>query len=393
MTTRALLRNVPGLLFAAWGALLLSACTAEQPVVDRVQGNLVDKAIFEGEWWYSSTAIDVDFDAASIFAYAGAWAPFEGSMSTDYGIDFNRSGTNVIGSPVYSFPIARIRWVIDENFLFAFRSFELVQGGNDDAREPEYRGQPLAVFAIQAHVDIRREYSPVTGEETNVISENTEDRRWYERKLMRVDWSQNLITSFAANDAQANELFQTFRREPTPLLVQEGGGDYPDSYRPQFVRVADDAAYRFADEWPASERDKIHYMSFVTKEVWSPGGGCLQSGGTCASSAVTMRNAFLRVPPEHEYAVATMTHREFERFGIFRSHQPTYARGGQDRETQREFCRRDADCGHGSACDVERHVCVGGLTSDRGQTDFLSFYMSRLNLFSDSLTDQRCVAD
>ena len=85
-------------------------------------------------------------------------------MSTDYGIDFNRSGPNVIGAPAYSFPIARIRWVIDENFLFAFRSFELVPGGNDDARSPDYRGQPLAVFKIEDHVDVRQDYNAVTGE-------------------------------------------------------------------------------------------------------------------------------------------------------------------------------------------------------------------------------------
>ena len=143
----------------------LGGCAPEAKPVDQVQTNLVDKKIFEGEWWYSSTAIDVDYDQASIFNSSWAFAPFEGSMSTDYGIDFNRSGPYVIGSPTYSFPIARIRWVIDEGFLFAFRSFELVQGGNDDARAAEYRGQPLAVFAIEDHIDVRQDYNAITGEE------------------------------------------------------------------------------------------------------------------------------------------------------------------------------------------------------------------------------------
>ena len=82
-------------------------------------------------------------------------------------------------------------------------------------------------------------------------------------------------------------------------------------------------------------------MSFVTKEIWSPAGNCLTCGGTCASASVTMRNAFLRVPPQHEYAVESLTNREFDHFGIFRSHQPTYARGGTGRvdDAQRSASR------------------------------------------------------
>jgi hypothetical protein len=374
-------------------ALLLS-CSKQPGTINRVQANLVDKAIFEGEWWYSSTSIDVSYDEASIFQSSGAAAPFEGSMSTDYAIDFNRSGPDVLGSPSYSFPIARIRWVIDENYLFAYRSFELVSGGNKDGRSPDYRGQPLAVFKIEAHVDVRKDYSSLTGEKTNVIIENTTDRRWYDRTYMRVDWSQNLITDFAANDAQSNELFTTFKREPTPFFIQDGTKGYPDSYKPQFIRVSQDPKYRFAAEWPKSEADKVHYMSFVTKEVWSPGKGCVNGGGTCAAAAVTMRNSFLRVPPDHEYALATMSNAEFDRFGIFRSHQVTYTRGGEDRAVQHKFCAQDADCGPGGACDVDNNYCVGGLTSDRGETDFLSFYMSRHNMYAHSLDKkQSCVED
>jgi hypothetical protein len=372
----------------------LASCSAAPGTVNRVQANLVDKAIFEGEWWYSSTAIDVSYDEASIFNSSSANPPFEGSMSTDYAIDFNRSGPNVLGSPSYSFPIARIRWVIDQNYLFAYRSYELVQGGNQNGRSPDYRGQPLAVFKIEDHVDVRHDYSSLSGEQTNVVLENTTDRQWYDRKYMRVDWSQNLITDFAANDAQSNELFTTFVREPTPFFVQEGTKGYPDSYKPQFVRVAEDSQYRFAKEWDTKDEDKIHYLSFVTKEVWSPGKSCVNGGGTCASASVTMRNSFLRVPPKHEYALATMGNPQFDRFGIFRSHQVTYDRGGQDTSTLHTFCTLDSDCGAGGACDTKQNICVGGLTEDRGETDFLSFYMSRQNLYAHSLDRQKpCAQD
>ncbi len=380
-------------ILAAAALLSLGACKSEVDQVDQVQTNLVEKAIFEGEWWYSSTVIDVDFDEAAIFGSSGN-APFEGSMSRDLAVDYNRGGPNVIGSPSYSYPIARIRWVIDEDLLFAYRSFELVAGGNDDGRSPEFRGQPIAVFAIESHVDIRQDYSSVTGEETNTRVENTSDRRWYEREYMRVDWSQNLVADFVINSVTANELGAVFFKESTPFFVQDGAPGYPDSYQPSFVRVSEEEDYRFLDEWPEDQREAVHYMSFVTQEAWSPGGGCLQSGGgVCASATVTMRNAFLRVPPEHEYATTTVTHTEYDRFGIIRSHQPTYARGGQDREVLHIFCIEDEDCGNGGACDTDRNICVGGLTEDRGQTDFLSFYASRQNLYADSLTDEACVSD
>ena len=117
-----------------------------------------------------------------------------------------------------------------------------------------------------------------------------------------------------------------------------------------------------------------------------------------------MRNSFLRVPPNHTYAAATQSNREFDRFGLIRTTQRTYVRGGAPQETIREHCREDADCGIGGACEpvdfadgsggtVSRSVCVGGLTEDRGETDLLTFYRPRHNFFRVHLTEQACVAD
>ena len=240
--------------------------------------------------------------------------------------------------------------MIDENYLFAYRSFELVAGGSKDGRSPDYRGEPLAVFKIDDHVDVRKEYNTVTGEKTNVRVENTEDRKWYERRFMRVDWSQNLITDFAANDAQSNGLFTAFKREPVPFFIQDGTSDYPDSYKPQFVRVDAEKDYRFADEWPKDQSDKIHYMSFVTKEVWSPGDGCLTTGGTCASASVTMRNAFLRVPPQ---ARVRRRHDEQPRVRSLR-HVPLAP--GHVRARRRRRRDRAPLLHHGCAVRAERRV-------------------------------------
>ncbi|MEY4576268.1 MAG: hypothetical protein RL701_971 [Pseudomonadota bacterium] len=399
--------------FVACLLCVFAACADSPGPINRVQTNLVEKSIFDGEWWYTSTSIDVDFDETFVFNSANAGAPFSGSMSTDYAIDYNRSGPSVLGEPAYSFPIARIRWVIDENYLYAYRAFELVSGGNPDGRSADFRGQPLAVFAIKDHVDVRKDYSATTGETTNVTLENTEDQRWYDRRFMRVDWSRNLLPDFSANDLESNELFTSFRRESVPFFVQAGSHpELSSTYQPQFVRVKDDVNYSRKNEWSKESQDLVHYMSFVTQEVWSPADGCLTQGGVCASVTATIRNAFLRIPDGHEYAAHTETNAEFDRFGLFRSHQPTYAAGAADRSVQRKPCTTDKDCGTGGACDTaarrtaectaagkkadcrtEENICVGGLTSDQGLTDFLSFYTSRLNFFENSLTDKTCVED
>ena len=38
---------------------------------------------------------------------------------------------------------------------------------------------------VTSHFDVKRDYNPGTGEQTNVIVENTTDRPWNERQFMR----------------------------------------------------------------------------------------------------------------------------------------------------------------------------------------------------------------
>ncbi|MCB9593706.1 MAG: hypothetical protein H6719_13315 [Sandaracinaceae bacterium] len=415
------------------GGLWVAGCAEPGPDIDRTQTNLVDKSIFQGDWWHTRAVLELDDDAAWAISQAGAGAPWPGAMA-NYDI---ASNSGVMG---------RIRWVIDENFLYAYRAHEIVVGAADDPSASDYLGQPLAIYAIEGHVDVRYEYNSGTGERTNVISESS-DRRWYDRQYMRVDWSTNLV-SFGLFGAglELDEYFGTFRREPVGNFIQEGGDTrIPASWRPQFVRIGDDReTYRFASEWPAEMDDTVHYMSFVTQEIWTPN-NCF--GDACNSSIrLTMRNSFLRVPPNHEYAVETLANSEYDRFGIIRTEQRTFIRGGRDRDTIGAYCdgaavarcNFDEECGAGGACDIAAgrctagvlediddcgagnaanyatgrcendvdavcggaacdmgtHLCQGGLTRYRGETDFLTFYRLRHNFYSDSLQNDRpCVAD
>lgn len=359
-------------------SLSVLGCNQANGTIERIQTNLVQKDIFEGEWWILQSIVDVDGDATATGAF---WNGDSGWG--DLGIDRGQSTT-----------ISRVRWVIDQNHLFAYRAYEIIDGGNEGGRDEGFRGQPLAAFAIEDHVDIRCAYNTQTGECTNVVNENTTDRRWYEREYMRVDWSQNVVQSFtlAANLAALGG----FQAESTPFDINDSAShpDFPASWAPQFVRVNEDPDYRFADEWTAEDADTVHYMSFVTISMFSPGQNCLLiGGGTCQTYQIPMRLAFLRVPPSHNYGAAVQTHDEFDRFGLFRTHQSTYVRGGQDVSTLRNHCNMDSveeDCGMGGACDPVENICYGGRTSDFGETDFLTFYRPRHNFFMSSLTDQTC---
>lgn len=371
-------------------ALAAAGCTQANPIVDQVQVNLVDKGIFEGEWWLTETVADLDGDGTTY----GGWGNYQlfpgGSNWGDYSYD--ESGI----SPV----IGRIRWVIDEDFLYAYRSFEIIDGGNDDGRSPGFRGQPLAAFAIEAHVDIQRGYNSFTGEENRVLTENTSDRRWYERDYMRVDWSSNSVQSFTSL-TDIIDVFGAWRRESAPFQFDspESHPDFPRAYAPQFVTVGEDPDYRWASDWPADMQDTVHYMSFTTMTLFSPGATCLFAGGApCQTFAAPMRVAFLRVPPNHEYASAQQPHVEFDRFGLFRTWQRTYVRGGQPQGETAQYCDEDTDCGAGGHCELDPSAtyanrCVGGLTEDFGETDLLAFYRPRHNFFSNSLTEQSCDAD
>ena len=358
-------------------ALAFGGCNEAGPDVDRVQTSLVDKSIFQGEWWYTQATVDVDGDEAN----SGGGFVWEGGNAY---VDLGRMDT---------FAIPRIRWVIDEDYLYAYRGYELISGANEDGRDEDYRGQPLAVFAISRHVDLRYDYDPVSGERSNVRVEDGTDRRWYEREYMYVDWSQNLVSSFYGVVMSVDY----YSMDSAPFFFEAGAHEeFPKAWEPQFVRIGEDPEYRFADEWPAEEQDTVHYMSFVTQYMVTPGAYCAvfyRGGGQCQTTASTVRHSFLRIPPRHEYAAATQTHQEFDRFGLFRAEGRTFIRGNVPNDEIRRACSEDLDCGTGGTC-ADDGVCRGGLARSYGETDYLDFFRPRYNIWTDHLReDADCFSD
>ena len=312
-------------------ASLLSAtagCTEDQAPRSYVQANVVDKDVFEGIWYYRACVIRTDDESGDM--------AFPGDCSADW--------INFAGGVA----VPRIRWMIDRDFLYAMRAYEYVAGANVE-NAPLF-GEPVLAFKILSHFDIRRDYNPTTGEEVNVLVENDYDQHWSQRQFMRVDWSENLIVTMDLFTAALYDLVQIYTRDPASSFVQEGGDStgvqWPDSYRPRFVRtsVAEDeheGVTRVADY---GGEGILYYMDFVTQEIFTPGmvndpytgellpwcmsGHIYSDAPICTSSLMTVRNSFLKMPEERDYEPQEWPDSRFNQFGYSRLGRPTYDQSG-----------------------------------------------------------------
>lgn len=163
-------RNYVKLMALGGLALGLVGCLGEAETIDRTQPNALDKAMFEGIWYYRASVIDSDRESGAV----------EGITSK----------------------VDKIRWEIREDALVGYRSYEFVpyaegfdydDGERLDNEGRDFFGSPVVAYRIISHFDIQREYNPTTGVETNVIVENTTDRPWFQRQYIRVDWSSNSV--------------------------------------------------------------------------------------------------------------------------------------------------------------------------------------------------------
>ena len=101
--------------------------------------------------------------------------------------------SNSLAFPGLQDELKRVRFDIQEKFLVVRKSYEEVSGTDGKGADPARNdGIIVAMFPILSQFDVERGYNPQTGEENNVIVENTSDKPWYDREYIRVDWKQNL---------------------------------------------------------------------------------------------------------------------------------------------------------------------------------------------------------
>lgn len=290
-----------GALTALASALLLSTgfgCAQSVGDIDRTQPDLLSKEHFQGQWFVRETMVHVPETSASSF----------------------------VGEPG---TLETIVWDIQQDWLVGYRAYEVIPGldseaessiaapsfqpvtpGLGDGRDPElYKGEPIVAYRITSHVDVQRGYNPRTGEQNNVISENTSDRPWYERDHIRVDWS----STGADHLMMVSPMFGSGSTMSSFVPENEGGTNAPHV-------ETDDAGL-------------ATYMDFTVRRTITPTFfGCIRMlqrlVGDCAGQEHLVRTSFLKVDPEREQDYVPLVYDDQRQgeFGFFRVERTSYDR-------------------------------------------------------------------
>jgi hypothetical protein len=318
MTNR--LRNITLLLAVL---AVAAGCAEERPPINRVQAHAMAKSFFVGEdfvgpadnpeFWTQATLIDVGYGTQGYLLRS-----------------------------TFTMAPSRIKWEITEDLLLGRLAYERIEGTDGKGiGGPTPDGQVVVAYAIKKHFDIRRAYNPSTGEEMNVIEENTSDRPWFEREYLRVDWSQNLNTD-------------AYDFDTLSLLGIYGG----TSYSPLAYQV-NDPDHEHAPHFAASEGYfDITNKAFATPEVidlshlgWGidkfpacflPNDflGGSEPAGNCNPTEVTIRQGFRKVV-DSDYVPVDWDGFRFQAYGGFYQDRFGYERNyGMTDDKWRRFLNR-----------------------------------------------------
>jgi hypothetical protein len=304
--SRSLNSGVLGLRAAALlGALAMgTGCAQSIGDIDRTQPDLVSKDHFkDSQWFLRETVVDVP----------------------------PTSPTTMIGDMGQ---LEQVVWDIQENWLVGYRAYEQIPGLDGTAasdlanpssqpvsaglgygRDPNvYKGNPVVAYRIDGHIDVQRGYNARTGEQNNVISENTNDRPWYERSFMRVNWANNEVDSFLSTPGAFMPVFGATSSAAAFIPLNEGG---PDSFR---IELDDDGRAEYID---------FTVRRFVTPSVMGCVAALRNAGlGDCAGDEIKVRTSLQRIDTarEQDYVPMVYDDRRQGEFGYFRVERPSYDR-------------------------------------------------------------------
>lgn len=300
-----------------WGAALalagMTACASDVGTIDRTQNDKLQKEMFAGLWYLAQTVIDIPQSGA--FSFVG-----ETNFGATGKVVFDIQEDKLIVYPVSEYiEDSEEKWHAERIYKYWDDACMTREAGDDqynctDGKDnlddptriccyiEQYVGQPVAIFGITSHFDVIRQYNAQTGEQTNVIVEDTQDKYWRQRKYIRVNWARNQISDYTF---MARMIDQT----PVDYYVQEFEGDTgnPDA--------------------PTMTKD---YIDVVTKVYGAPAstGSCDIYGvsyGDCAPAVVKFRTAFRKVDPDQNYEPLRF-HNESEQylFGYFLTERNAY---------------------------------------------------------------------
>ncbi len=268
---------------ALCAAAQMSACG--QPDIDRTMPNKVEKSIFKKEdgtakqFFYRQTVIDVP--ATNGISFIGEQSETE-----------------------------RIVFDITEGYLYAYRELPHVaanDGTGDDYVRPgasPFFGAPVAAFVIQSHFDVKRQYNPSTGEQTNIVYEDGSDRPWYERDYIRVDWSTNHVADYRFGVSAVTQ-------QPLADVVPQEDDSHDDSKERAIVRSDYiDVVTRFT-----AEPEHMYFDGYGNLPI------CYfyqYAQKDCLGGVVSVRSSFREVG-ESDYMPQSYDDLRFQKFGFFRT--------------------------------------------------------------------------
>ena len=164
--------------------------------------------------------------------------------------------------------------------MIACRAYEEIPGIKGESESCEIvqgvRREPVAAYPISSHFDIKRNYNAATGEQTNVIAENTNDRPWHERDYIRVDWKNSKLNPMSFSSLAGGG------SASTSYFVQ-GHESHPDAMRfvdAQGTRVDFDRLDTVANHAAQGWAGKIDYFDMVGSFQLEPETVSISYGGS-----------------------------------------------------------------------------------------------------------------
>ena len=259
----------------------ISGCAEERDAIDRVEAYALPKTLFSGEWFYQQTVVDVP-------------ATYTVTM---------------VGNTNYN-GMHRVRWDVQEGYLYARKSYMIVKNAKRvDGDKPmsedtgEYKGDIVGAWRISKHFDIKRSYNATTGEENNVLEENSTDCKWYECKYFRVDWSKNYALDYMFLDSDEEVI-------PTSVPFYD-----QDAADPRWKPIFDLAA-GYIDFTSAMSVDpgKTTMAGRTYPTCWF----FAYSHASCNTQLIKVRNSFLRREANRDYEPREHKAPYDQWFGFFR---------------------------------------------------------------------------
>jgi len=295
--------------FMAFGMALYMSCAADVGTIDRTQHDKLEKSLFAGVWYMTHTVVDTPFNAG--YTFVG-----ETNFGQTGKVIFDIQEDLLVVYPIYEYVEGSEKDYRSEK-VFKYWDGECTSehsedyqclDGVDNLDNPDmqccfvemYVGQPVSAFEIVSHFDVQREYNEQTGEQTNVLVENTTDRMWWQRDFIRVNWAINKVQDFEFMARMVDQ-------KPVDYYVQTFETDNPDApvLSPGYIDVV-------TKIWGDPE-------STGTCNIYGV------SSGDCAPALIKFRTAFRKVDPNNDYEPLRFHNEDKQQwFGYFLTERYTY---------------------------------------------------------------------